>query len=246
MAKWFQTRKEDLPENLRELEPEALSKAVADASKLAAAEKDATDAKADRDRIKAEADTQKTEFDSVKSRLAAIEAGGGGDDEKDDKDKNRNKGPASVFVNEDDAFNSRLAPLTGAVTQAGALAARMTAREAIQNANNGHVELKIWNKYQNEINTLMSKEQATNQINPNSWVNAFIYVKGLHVSELMDFASKKSDVFAEVGSGTGTGTGHDDSDKDKLSPQELDIAKKFKMTPEKYLERKKGMKFVSA
>jgi hypothetical protein len=247
MAKWFQTRKEDLPENIRELEPDKLSKAVKDAEEWGTELVGAREKLKDYDTLKAKADgadAQKTELDTVKARLAELE---GNQDTDRNKDSNRQKGPASVFVNEDEAFNARLAPILGAVTQTGALAARATAREAIQNAERGHVELKIWNKYQGEINTLMAKENPTNQINPNSWVNAFIYVKGLHVSELMDHASKKTDVFAEVGSQSGNmGGGNDESDKDKLSPQELDIAKKFKMTPEKYLERKKAMKFVSA
>jgi hypothetical protein len=244
MAKWFQTRKEDLPESIRELSPEDLDKALRDKKAL---EDSLTAKDTELNTLKTTVESQKTEFQTVKDKLAALEAGGGNREIKDEG----SKGPASVFVNEDQAFADRIGtatgPLAAAAYGAGALAARMTAREAIQGAANGHIETKIWNKYANEINTLMAKEAPANQINPHSWINAFIYVKGMHFTDLQDLATKKTDVFAEVGSSSGAGSGgNGDENKDKLSPQELEIAKKFRMTPEKYLERKKAMKFVTA
>jgi hypothetical protein len=245
VAKWFQTRKEDLPKNLQEMEPEALSKAVDDAQKWGEELVGAREKLKELDTLKAKSTEQQTEVERMKARIQELEGNQDHDDDDDDKGKGKKRtGPQSVFLNEDEAFAERLGPLHAMVTQTGAMTARSTAREAIGNSKNGTVEMRIWNKYQNEINTLMTKEHPTNQINPTSWVNAFIYVKGLHSDDLMELASKKTDVFAEVGSSSGN-MHEDNKDNDKLSPQELDIAKKFKMTPEKYLERKKGMKFSS-
>jgi hypothetical protein len=242
MSRWFQKKEEELPEKLRGKSEEDLVKAMEDAEALKAslAAKDTEVAT-----LKTAGETQKTELETIKAKLTELEAGGGTPQRRQ---SDQSTGPASVFVNEEQAFRDRTAGLHAMTTVSGSLAARLTAREAVQNAKEGRTETRIWDKYANEINTLMSKEVSERQIDPRSWLNAFVYVKGLHMGELMESMSKKTDVFAEVGGSTGGGldtTGGDDK-KDALSPAELEIAKKFKMTPEKYLERKKSMKFISA
>jgi hypothetical protein len=241
VAKWFQTRKEDLPESIRELSPEDLDKALKD---KAALESRAAQLDTEINTLKTST-VQKTEYDEVKQKLADLEARIAGSD-PDPKPDPKPTGPASVFVNEEQAFRDRTAGLAGIAYQSGALAARMTAREAVQNSKDGRLEMKIWDKYANEINTLMTRDSPDNQINPQRWMSAFIYVKGMHFNDLQAAKDKKEDVFAETGSSTGDFTPDNKTDKDKLSPEELKIAEKFKMTPEKYLERKKNMKFVGA
>lgn len=237
MARWFQKKEEELPEKLRGKSEEDLIKAMDDA----VAHKAALDAAvAEGTATKAEVTAAKTEIETLKAKMAELEA----NKTPQRRESDQPTGPKSVFENEDEAFAQRTAPLSARLTVAGSLAARMTCKEAIENGANSRVELRIWNKYANEVNTLMAKEHPDRQIDPRGWMNAFIYVKGMHSAELLAAAAKKEDVFAEPGGGNGEGLKVEEK-KDELSPAEIEIAKKFKMTPEKYLERKKSMKFSS-
>ena len=237
MSRWFQKKEEELPEKLRGKTEEELVKALDDAI----AHKAALDtAVAEGTATKTELATAKTEIETIKAKMAELEQR----QTPQRRESDQPAGPKSVFENEDEAFAQRTAPLNARVTMAGSLAARMTCKEAIENGNNSRVELRIWNKYANEVNTLMSKENPDRQIDPRAWFNAFIYVKGMHSAELLEAAAKKTDVFAEGGAqGGGEGLKDQNEKRDELSPAEIEIAKKFKMTPEKYLERKKAMKF---
>lgn len=242
MSRWFQKKEEELPEKLRGKSEEDLVKALEEAEALKAS---LTTKDTELASLKTTSEAQRTELDGVKAKLTELEANANNPRRRASDGENSNVGPASVFVNEEQAFLDRTAPLRAQVAQAGSLSARMTAREAVQNAKEGRVEIRIWDKYANEINTLMAHEHPDRQIDPRAWANAFIYVKGLHMGEILDAKDKKSEFFAESGT-TGGGGGmqtDDKGEKDQLSPQELEIAKKFKMTPEKYLERKKGMRF---
>lgn len=235
MARWFQKKEEELPEKLRGKSEEDLVKALDDAL----AHKTALDAAvAEGTATKAELATAKTEIETIKAKMVELE-----NKPPQRRESDQPTGPKSVFENEDEAFAQRTAPLNARLTVAGSLAARMTCKEAIENGANSRTELRIWNKYANEVNTLMSKEHPDRQIDPRGWMNAFIYVKGIHSAELLEAAAKKTDVFAESGSQGGGDGMKVEEKKDELSPAEIEIAKKFNMTPEKYLERKKAMKF---
>ena len=235
MSRWFQKKEEELPEKLRGKTEEDLVKAMeeAEALRASAAEKDAEVA-----RLRESQTSQQTEFEAVKAKLAELEANAAPTWNEEPK------GPASVFVNEEQAFIDRTSGLRQQIAQSGALTARLTAREAVQNSTTGRTDMRIWDKYANEINTLMSREAPDRQIDPRSWANAFIYVKGLHFSDLLDAQANKKDIFAEPATSSGT-VPETEKQEDKLTDQELEIAKKFKMTPEKYLERKKAMRFVN-
>lgn len=228
---WF--KKEDLPEELQGKTPEEIK------TYLAQQKKDADDAKAALATANAAAETQKTEFEGVKSRLASIEANRTNANANTNNNTQREpKEPTSFLVDEDAAFNERVAPVVNLALHGAAMSARMMAFQSIPAR-----EQKLFNKYASEVEGIMAKESPERKVYAQTWLNAWTYVKGLHTQELVDAAAKGDNAFfAESGSSTGNvaGNGHEDK-KDELTDAEKDIARKMKISPEAYLKNKKGI-----
>jgi hypothetical protein len=135
--------------------------------------------------------------------------------------------------------------------QSGKLAAKLEAIRQVQSlaATNPKMRgaYRLWQKYEGEIESLVNQQAAANHIFPQTWINAFTYVKGLHAEELVEGAvSGGENFFSEPVTGGGAPeNGRGGEKKDELSPREMDIARKMKITPERYLEQKKKMTVVS-
>jgi chromosome segregation ATPase len=219
---------EELPESLRGLTHEQLAETLANANKAKQLEEDLA-------ARTQELNAVRTEADQIKDRLNRLEA-----NPQPERRETPTTQRTSFVEDEDRAFQERFdergAPIAAIAFQAGAATAKLDALRQVQSMKPAYY--KLWQKYENEIAEIVKNQPAVNQINPQTWLNAFTFVRGNHAEELA--GDKENPFFSEPV--TGNGSGHEEPNKpEKLTEQEMKICKKMRITPEKYIQQKKGM-----
>jgi len=242
---WFSKDGLDVPEELKGKSPDEILAAVKEGDSLK--EKVGSlesDLKAKEDDLKSR-DSQLsglgTEVQQLKDDISKLEASPGGNG--NDQGGGNDKGPTSVLVDEDQAFNERMAPVAQLAVQAGALAAENVARQKIEAAGEG----KMYGKFEKEINEVLKNVKPAQRVYVETYTNAFNLVKGRHMGDILE-STKKGDgqFFVEpVGGPAPSGVDGGDDDKDKITKEEAVIAKKMGVSSESYLKTKKEMNYVA-
>jgi hypothetical protein len=219
---WDRKDKEKLPESLRELSAEQLAAKLQEAedakAKLAAAEQ----ARADGD---AKLSTLQSEFDSVKSRMETIEANA----------RREPKEVASIFADPDKYISDATKDTRDVALLSGMMSAKMYCKNSLAGR-----DIRIFAKYETEIDKIVGSYAPEFRIMPQTWLNALIYTKGLHDKEIQKAEEDRTDFFAEAPS---AGVFEQAARGEKLSQEEIEICKKFHWDPAKYLaNRQKGTK----
>lgn len=186
-----------------------------------------------------------SEFASIKGKLDSIEANRGAPLKKEETEEHAN------FVEDPDAaFNGRAKPLAQLAANTAAITAKMLAQQHLDNEDmvkdtkNG----RLFRAWDGEI---MQVAQNTNILalgNAATWVEIYYRVKGIHSDELGNPETRKKNYSFLEPSSHQQVNNVDNSTKpaaDQLTDQEKIVAGKMGITPEKYLERKKGMQFVA-
>lgn len=157
-------------------------------------------------------------------------------------------GPPDVtdwLTNPNDAFNRASAPTTMIALHGAIMSARLLADQFIR--QQGPLEARLWNKYQAEVQAIVDKMNPQERIIPQTWINQFVFVKGLHVNDIVKEGQKEGDTFfAETAGSTGAGinsSGNGTPKDDVLTDQEIKIAARMGVKPEDYLKRKKAMTY---
>ena len=185
-----------------------------------------------------------TEFVKTKDRLAALEANPPAPRSSDQKPADPNK-PTDFFEDPEKALFERVKPLADYSLQQGAMIAQMKLEQHIA-SNKGKFgdNVKLYSKYQKEIEELMKKENPVNQSNPQAWFNAFVFIKGLHEDEIQDArTTNNTEFFGEPS----VKTGIDVPDKsDEVTPQDKKMAEKFGsfLKPEDLVAARKNFTYV--
>lgn len=226
MALWsdrFGKKDDELPPELQGKKPDEV---VAEMRRLDALAKD-TEAK--RLTLETEHNTQKNEFDQMKTRIAELEAGGR---KKDDEIIIED--PPSPWTDPVKFVQEATKDTTAVALASGIMSAKMYAMQQLSAR-----DLKIFKKYEKEIDAQVGTFQPVQRVMPQSWFNTLIYIKGLHDQEITKLESDKNDFFSERPS---DGVHHDEHRESelKLSPEEEEVCRKFKYDPKKYLETKKN------
>jgi len=236
---WFSKQDESkIPENLKGKTSEEIVKELQEASQVKAdLEKVRTDAAT----AAAAAATQATEFELAKARLVELEAA----QAAAAADATRPPGLTSFLVDEDKAFAERAAPIASMAYGSAAATARMLARDRLRTESKpGGLNLTaLYDKYSAEIDELAKQVPIVQQVHPQTWVNLFDLIKGRHALELVEAAKKGENWFLVEPVGGAPPGGPPPSEE--LTPEQLKIAAKFKMTPEDYKKRQKELKFVA-
>jgi DNA-binding transcriptional MerR regulator len=193
--------------------------------------------------------TVENSFTETKKRLDSLEANTRQSVKKEERTF------TSILDDEDKAFDERFAdraqPLAAATFAVGKNTAQMQARLSLEGrfmkTSGGQIRLtKLWDRWLPEIEDAASKSNSAELMNSKTWINIFDYIKGKHIEELME----KPDTFVEgVASSTDT-TVKEGVKPEKLNDEENSIIAKMareskNVTPERYQEMKKKMKFVS-
>jgi hypothetical protein len=238
---WF-NKDDEVPERLKGKTPQQILQELEAADALKAKQTELEASSSVRDQ---EFTATKTEFEATKARLAQLEANQNRREEPP-PDQRQRTGPTSVLVDEDRAFSERVGPIAALALHSGALAAKQEARRQVEirsrdpkNKN----DLGIFLRYEAEIEDLMSKEAPERKIMPQTWLNAFTYIKGIHVSDIVASVQKGESFGLEGGSSSQAPP--EEPKDDKLSAEELRIAAKMRVSPENYLKQKKAMTTVA-
>jgi hypothetical protein len=205
--------------------------------------------------LNTEFETAKGSYAETKNRLDALEANPRREKKTDDGEP---KAKTSFLDDEDKAFNERaveaISPIAIMALNAAKSAAKMSARNSLFGQKittpGGSISLSnLWDKWSSEIEKAATEMARTNVAAlqyEQTWLNLFQYVKGQHIEELM----AKPETFIEgAASGMDRKVG-DEKKPDTLDQEQSDIAKKMArygkgVTPEKILEARKKMNFVS-
>jgi len=230
---WLNREEKDVPEKLKGMTEEQILESVSAKETQDTRIKELED---ERESSLGQVATLGTELAEMRGKMQALEA----NPQPPPPDPNAPVGPPSVLVDEDAAFNSRLAPMASAILTTGAASAEMLAKNQI--ASSG--EAKIYEHYEKEIREVISQTEPAQRIHPETFINAFSLVKGRHLSEIMESKEKHDGVYFVEGSGSPPLT-QDDKKEDKLTDQEIDVAKKMNVKPEDYLKQKKEMNFAN-
>jgi hypothetical protein len=221
MAFW-KGNENELPEKLRNMKPEDLIAAVEKSAQV--------------DSLRTELDATKgrlSEVDELRTKLATLEA-----NSRPASVPARDEGPrrpTSVLDDEDRAFNERMAPLAISIYQNQAQTAKHLAMQGLSPRDKW-----IWNKYENEVDSIMESVNLQFKAMPETWVNALNTVAGRHLGDIMKAQEDKSDFFAESAASI-TGPAPRRESTDEFNADDERMAKRFGLTKEAYLASRKEM-----
>jgi hypothetical protein len=236
---WFSKQDESkIPENLKGKTSEEIVKELQEAAQVRTdLEKVRTDAAT----AATAAATQAAEFEQVRAKLVELEAA-----QAAAAAAAQPPGLTSFLVDEDKAFAERAAPLASMAYNSAAATARMLARDRLRTESKpGGLNLTaLYDKYSAEIDELAKQVPIVQQVHPQTWVNLFDLIKGRHALELVEATKKGENWFLVEPVGGGAPPGKPPEDKE-LTPEQLKIAAKFKMTPEDYKKRQKELTYVT-
>jgi hypothetical protein len=220
---WDRKDREKLPPELRDLTPEQLAEKLKTASDAEARLTDAEKARQERDQA---FDSLKNEFEQTKQRLATIEA----------NTKPPEKEVSSIFADPDAYIRDSTKDTRDVALLSGMMSAKMYCRQNLTGR-----DVRIFAKYEGEIDKIVGSYAPEFRIMPQTWMNALIYTKGLHDKEIQRAEEERTDFFSE----TPSNAQYEQTLRgDKLTPDEAELCKKFHWDPAKYLENKKKSTLV--
>lgn len=252
MAFW---NKNKLPAEFKEMSEDQISELLTagkTASETAAAEKARADAAA------AALTAKETELAGTKGKLTEVQTWA----EKVKKEGlqaegGNNGGGGTVgtgivdvadwITDPNKAYEQMSAGTNAVALHAAIMSATLMADQYI--TQQGPVNARLWKKYKNEVVALVNALPPDQRANPQTWINNFIYIKGLHTDDIVKEGQTAGEAFfSETAGSTGRGleTSGGNQDKDTLTAQELHVAKQMGRTPEQYLASKKKMQFGPA
>jgi hypothetical protein len=213
---------EEVPEELRGRSPSDVARDLREAK---AAQKKADEAEAARAKAAEENDLNKSELEKMRLRMTELEANQRPPEQPVEEE------PPSPWLDPEKFVDSRMTGLSAVALSSGMMTAEIYFK---QNLNPR--DLKIYNKYKDEIVKGVNTFSPPQRVMPQSWMNMFIYIKGLHDQDIQKAESDRTDFFSEPSS---RGLPHEDEPDEKLTPDEEEVCRKFHYDPKAYLERKK-------
>lgn len=220
----------DMPPELANKKPEEI---VADLKKARDLEAALAAEQESRKKLEEKLQTQTTEFDGIKTKLAQIESQTLPPPVVPDPEE-----PPSPWINPEKFVQDQTKSTTGIALTAGIMAAKMYFTQSLTGR-----DAKIFKKFEKEVDQTVGTFDVTQRVMPQSWFNAFMYIKGLHEQDINKAESAKTDFFSE----SATMGGPPEPEKEEvLTPDEEEACRKFHWDPKAYLERKKkGQAFES-
>lgn len=211
-----------VPEALRGKSPEEIA---AELVRLSAAVTEV-------DALKTQLSEKGTELTQVQERIRALE----GTKSAAPKAADAPKELTSVLVDEDAAFNERLAPVINGVMTLASQNAKMLAESRIRQNS---VNSRLLTKYQAAVDALYATVPVQYQQYPETYERIFKQVLGDHLDELLQEQAKgDGSLFVESNGGRPPEI---KSPEGVLTKDEEETARKMKITPEDMLAAKKQM-----
>lgn len=226
MAFWKNQREQDddadMPEEFKGKTPKEIAAYIKQASDAAAAAETA------RKTAETDRDARTAERDAHAAKLAEIETGRQQQQNVEDVDDT----PASPWTNPEKFVQDQLKGTNAVALASGLMAAKMYFMQSLTPRDQ-----KIFKKYEGEVEKGVGTFAPAQRVMPQSWLNMFLYVKGLHEADIKKAESDNSDFFSETPS---RGASHEEEKDDVLTPEELEVCRVFKYDPKAYLANKKN------
>lgn len=156
----------------------------------------------------------------------------------------------SFLEDEDRAFAERADPIIKATLQNSAIMARSVAIQELRDETDPSQRAKneyVLRNYKKEIDDLFRTVPLQGQTNPATFKNVVGIVTNNHFSDVVKAVSKEKGINlfeSPATPGTASSNGASNDPSGKLTPGELHVAKKMKITPAQYLESKERMKIT--
>src|SRR5271165_413596 len=182
--KWGQRFEQDdeVPVELRDKTPAQVAEALRKAK-----EQEAATTKAEEARVAAEAGAAslQQELDAMKVRNAELEAS------RQPPPKPDVQEPPSIWEDPTKFVQDQTRGIAGVALQAGVMAAKMYFTQGLTARDQ-----KIFRKYEKEVEQVVQTFAPEARVMPQGWLNGFLYIKGLHDSDISKAESDKSDFFS--------------------------------------------------
>ena len=220
---WDRRNDDELPEELRGKKPNEIAAEMRKAKELET--KLAVEEQARRE-TEAKLTATTTEFDTIKAKLADVEARLTPPPPEPALEE-----PASPWIDPHKFVQEQTKPVADVALQAGVMSAKLYFSQGLTARDQ-----KIFRKYEKEVDAMINTFQPQARVYPQSWMNAFLYVKGLHDMDIANAEKDKTDYFSETPS---RGSSPEPAPEDKLTPDEEETCRVMRWDPKGYLEQKK-------
>lgn len=227
----FENDDEEVPPELRGKSPKEVAAALKKASELET--QSATDKQAAADAVAARV-AQQNEFDQMKQKITELEARGGPTKTAEELEAERLAlEPPSPWTDPEKFVQNQTRGVAGVALNAGLMAAKMYFMQNLTSRDS-----KIFKKYEKEVEGVVATFAPEARVMPQSWMNGFLYIKGMHETDISKAESTSTDFFSETPS-----RGHQDEPEpqDKLTEEETAMCKSMHWDEAGYLKRKKEM-----
>jgi hypothetical protein len=215
--------REELPAELKDKKPDEILAALKEAENAKGVVQAANDAKT---QAEAAAQQAKTEIEQMKARMVELEANQKLPDPPPPDE------PASPWVDPEKFVAEQTKGVNQVALNAGLLAAKMYFLQNLPPRDQ-----KIFKKYEKDVEAVVATFTPAARVMPQSWMNAFLYAKGMHEQDIRKAESESSDFFSETPS---RGAHEEPAPADKLTPEEEETCRRFHYDPVKYLANKKA------
>jgi hypothetical protein len=157
------------------------------------------------------------------------------------QEQNNQQESTDWSVDADKAFRERSAPLVGGILETRALIAK---RNVMDEINSKHPD-KQWGLFADEINNVLKNLSPADLAQEQCYRNVYYKVVGENMDNILrDRAAKTGKFFTETGGASSIMHEDEKKPEDKLTPEQVDMAKKFGITPEIYAKELATMKVV--
>lgn len=239
---WF--RKEDeskIPEKLRALTPEQIVAAMDSGEKSAAEMIELKKALAEKDKAINETSNSLTELQNQFKNLEANRR------VQSEKKVENNE---IQFVDDPEGWTRQeiaknTVPTAVATMRATAQLAREAARRQLMQLKVPGTNINkaaLMDRWSGEMDKAVETVQLQFLQEPNQWIYVFNNILGQHMDEILQSKAdgKDPEYFVEPGHSE-VGRRQEVKKEDKLTDEEMNIAKRMKITPEQYLKNRQGM-----
>lgn len=226
-GKRFENDDDEVPEELRGKSPKEVAAALKKAKEI-----EAKQAEVEETRLASEkkAGEIQVEIDALKARNAELEANRPKTPEELEAERLAAE-PASPWVDPQKFVADQTKGIAAVALNSGMMTAKMYFTQNLSGRDQ-----KIFKKYEGKVNEVVNTFAPETRVMPQSWMNAFLYVKGLHDVDIHKAESTNTDFFSETPS---RGQQQDEPPQDRLTEEESAMCKAMHWDEAGYLKQKK-------
>lgn len=185
-----------------------------------------------------------TSLQAIQAKLNAIEANPRRDapppPKKDDDE------PADWITDGDKAFHQKAQPIAALAAQTAASVAKIGAQQHLQYSSDPQ-DYRLFIHWDDKITAIANQTPTAQLMYPQKWIEIYFQVKGQNSADLADPEKRKKNYsFLESGKSNVTPiTEEKKTGVDGLTPEELRIATRMGVTPERYAAQKSKIQVVA-